>query len=65
MADDRTPRTISLTGHPPDEDTPRTRKRPDTADAQRKIRVDAEAIAAGERDAHERAVEERPSSRLV
>lgn len=64
MADDRTPRTISLTECPPDEDTPRTRKRPDTADPQRKMRVDAKAIAAGERDASERAVKERPASRL-
>lgn len=66
MADDRTPRTISLTECPPDEDTPRARKRAsDGDDDRRHVRLDHDAVVAGERRAAEKAAEERPSSKLT
>ncbi len=66
MADDRTPRTISLTESPPDDDTPRARKRTRAGgDAHRRVRLDHDAVVAGERRAAEKAAEERPSSKLT
>lgn len=64
MADDRTPRTISLTECPPDEDLPRTRKRDKDAADRRHIRLDHEAVVATERKAAEEGAQERPGSKL-
>lgn len=64
MADDRTPRTTSLTEFPPDEDLPKARKRSRDHSSRRHIRLDHDAVVAGERKSSERGTEERPGSKL-
>lgn len=64
MADDRTPRTISLTESAPDDDQPRKRGKKDER-RRRQIRLDHDAVVGGERKSAEQGAEERPGSKLA
>jgi hypothetical protein len=65
MADDRTPRTISLTECPPDDDVPHSRKKPADSKQARHTRPDEGSVAAGSPKTSERSAEERTGPRLT
>lgn len=63
MADDRTPRTASLTERPPDDDLPPPRKRGDRADGRPGVPPDHELAAA--RESSERRADQEPRPRMT
>lgn len=65
MADDRTPRTISLTECPPDDNVPRSRKNDDASKHRRQIRLEHEAAQVRERNGSKRDPRERPGAPLI
>lgn len=65
MADDRTPRTISLTQSPPEDDAESVRKHSGSSRRRRQIHLDPDVLAAREREISERNAEERRGPRLV
>lgn len=65
MADDRTPRTTSLTECPPDDDVPHSRKKPADSKQARHTRLAEESAAAGGRKDSERSAEDRTGPRLT
>lgn len=63
MADDRTPRTASLTERPPDDDVPSPHKRDARTDRTRGIPRDHELAAA--RESSERRADQEPRPRIT